>query len=207
MKALEIDVQPGDTFLVGDCTIACLDIESPRGQQWWRDHPCVVYYSDPPWDKGHARRFRSMAGAGDSEYPRLVEAVKAIIANGTTAFIEMSSVNPLDLWEDMGAWPWQRKWTTKYYKTRSAALWGGSKVQIEWPDLDDRTRVDLVKNALAAAPPGAVGDPCIGMEGLTAQAAIAAGRKCFGTEISPAKVRKVLGYLSQRQRATVRKLT
>src|SRR5579872_6851220 len=57
-------VQPGDIWAVGDHRLGCADLEFGQVAEFCRRFgPWDIFYSDPPWNAGNAKAFRTKAAA------------------------------------------------------------------------------------------------------------------------------------------------
>ena len=158
------------------------------------------FYSDPPWDKGNARSFRTKAFGKEksrsvdfvgSLLPRVVEACR--LSSGTFA-IEMGVKHVEDLIKELmnqGASFMSQARITYYRKHECRIVCGGFNVNTQAIDASEFEGMDDEKTPIAFLKPftmdSVVFDCCVG-QGLTCVASDALGKRSIGMELNPRRI-------------------
>jgi hypothetical protein len=202
-------VAPGDVWVAGPHILACGDFERGAGEAvvWRTGSPSVFCYSDPPWDSGIARNFRTQAGVGCAvDFQALL----------TRFLLLVQRVSPALSLVEMGC--------KETPRLAGLAVASGATVLADWP-ISYYMRSPARLLALTWAPPATrpvltmnpggmddehtpafavehltklddwVFDPCMG-RGLTLRAAHTLGRRAVGLELVPRRLSCALSWLA-----------
>jgi hypothetical protein len=215
-KDAEIEVRYGDRFRVGAHLFQCGDLLSPG--EWegllraWRKHsrsPVGWAYSDPPWNAGNLRYWRTHAGgeAPRQDFDRFCARFAECVAmlEPRAAYVEQSVHEPSALILAASrepAWPHLRgRWDILYGSPRRPNLllrfaahdWDGDPSGLH----GEAATAHVFDREPLAAEKAAVCDPCIGL-GMTVRMAHARGIACLGNELNPARLARTIGWLVRR---------
>ena len=179
-----------------------------------------IVYSDPPWGEGNLRYWRTQAGdAARPAWSEFVETwtstVSAALRPDGPMFVEMGlrwEANFARALEAVGR-PIRYRWETQYKAGKGllpvALLYSGPELRgdfnpspLRGPALP-RACVHEAARAmgllgLPAVFRGTVFDPCCG-KGYTARAAVAAGMKFRGIELSPKRAGETIAWLARHE--------
>lgn len=202
-----IPVRPGELWACGPHRFACADLERDGEHERLIELGEIdIVYTDPPWDRGNARAFRTKAGDGRAvDFERLIRRVIALCrAARSEAWIEMGRrhVDDVVRWLREDAWTVLRVYDTTYYRKHPAKLVrairaGSVGLEIDDALIDGRDDEDTPGVVLAAAKAQGlttVLDPCCG-RGLTPATADRLGMRCFGAELNPRRLACALDRL------------
>lgn len=192
-------VQPNQLWRVGDHWFACGDLEDGIGDRFFNAVSLTpdLSYSDPPWNKGNAKSFRTKAGVGrDVDFDRLLDlVVQEVKRSKHLSFIEMGMATVPALREKLIAHSGLLigQWEITYYGKKPCMLLAVNfhgVVTIDLPEfsgLDDSktpfSAIEVVRG-LIKGQVAYVYDPCMG-RGLTAEAAIKNEGVALGIELNP----------------------
>lgn len=206
-------VQPGEVWTVGPHSLACLDLEDPTRSAAWMDlvvrqGRCAMGFSDPPWNAGNARSFRTKAQAdGDKGRAvdfsglmnRVLTALAWAVSPGGPVWIEMGNAQAAEVRAMLAqSWPLTEEWPVTYYGSKPCTLLrgatGGPSVGADGPAGVNDMLLPAFAIARDSLPGDRVYDPCTG-RGLTAVSAAAAGRVFWGSELNPRRLSVTLAKL------------
>jgi hypothetical protein len=208
-------VQPGDVWVAGPATLACVDVESDDGARFWRRYSgAALIYSDPPWSTGSARCFRTKAGLDhddvtfDRSWRRLASIFVETLSPRGRLLVEIGDQCREDAERILAehSLPVRQRWPITYYRRHPCwLLLSGADVDAPSPEgLDDEmTPKWAIENTTLRG--DLVCDPCCG-RGLTAVAAARAGRSFVGSELHPRRLAVALdrlvalGFSAKRER-------
>ncbi len=186
-------VQPGDLWRVGAHRFLCADVEAVDVWQALGRPVVQMIYTDPPWDIGHARMFRRLAGrASDVSLEHLHGRLASLVhACGCPAYVQVSQRAKgqlSDVLQQAGL-SCYGEWTLSYRQPGDMCLLLWSAVPIEGQGEDAPEDGASIRWAIgrSSAPGGLVFDPFMGA-GATARVAHRLGRIAIGSEIIPAKM-------------------
>lgn len=209
-------VEPGSLWEVGPHKLACADLQN-RDQMddalvFFEGVPEMVY-TDPPWDAGNARGFRTKAHRSTPsietnkvEFGDLIDAVIDIASLATgPVFMEMGLKEVERVKQHIevnGGTSWEVIPIT-YYKTKPCVLihasfspsYYGSESIAEAHGLDDEETPSWVIERFATV--GPVLDVCMG-RGLIAEAADQHGKVAWGIELNPRRLAVTIDKLAKR---------
>jgi hypothetical protein len=209
-------VMPGDLWRVGDHHLLCGDLEVGAGEDFFRlmgEHDPLMFptmaYTDPPWDAGNARSFRTKAHTSTPEIETRAVIFKSLIWKGLQAldqvqgpvFVEMGLRNHgfvVDLAKEAGYMHLQ-SWPITYYKTKPCKLILLSKHTVGLGSDGSPRGMDEPAGwcIFAASNPGdVVFDPFMG-QGLVAEEAARLGRIAWGIELNPRRLAVTLAKLAK----------
>lgn len=203
----EIDVRPGDVFTAGPHKFLCGDIEKDNCSEiLGAPHKIYMMYSDPPWNPGNARMWRTLSKL-DGDSGRKVEWASFV----NQFFDEIIPLHPDHIFIEMGV-----KQTPEYINT--AFVRGLPQLQGIWSVFYNYTHPNrlLYFSAVGkftgnpegmknepmtrhvfehiAKPNEIVFDPCIGL-GMTARMAHRFDMVCYGVELNPNRLKRTLDWL------------
>lgn len=205
-----IPVAGGELWAVGDHRVLCGDLEEGAATLALAvaGQPPTLAYTDPPWNAGNARAFRTKA-AVDGPQGRPVDFVALLDR------VLQAARSSGELWCEMGAGTVdvlrQRAqaagaevlggWPITYYRRQPCRL-----LRISWPPhppplsaspagLDDAHTPAWVIHR-RTKPGQLVLDPCCG-RGLTGVAAARLGRRFLGIELAPRRAAVTLDRLAR----------
>jgi len=209
-----IEIGPGEVWMAGAHTFLCGDLEDGAFDRLLSLLPTApsMVYSDPPWNAGNCRYWRTHAGVGRSVD---FEAFSAILAHG----IQASGVR--EAWLEMGLsetprWleivrpdlpPPAGQWQVYYGPPVTAGPYKGCVGRpnylhrfSDWCDVDsdptglkgERVTEWAFRNSAVSG--GIVVDPCVG-RGMTVRMAHRFGMICFGNELNPKRLAVLLEWL------------
>lgn len=200
-------VKAGDVWVVGDHTLVCGDLEGDTkiDQQVEKLLPDLIY-TDPPWNNGNGRAFRTKAGV-DGEKGREVD-IKSLIKRVLTfgknlevlTFCEGGrkerDINRSVIAE-LGASA-VAEWDITYTERKLpcvlyAADWRKNP-KSDYPDFSGMDEFDIETLSLQHYKPRLVLDPCGGLGG-TAWAAHRTGCASLTSELSPYRMAVAIGRL------------
>lgn len=199
----------GDVWIAGAHTLACLDLETPMADAFYGSlhEAFALVYSDPPWDTGNAKSFRTKAGCGhdgvtiERLWKRILSLVVSKLAPSGDLYLEMGSRHRDDAvrWMAAVGRPITDQWNIVYYGKQPCWLLRSASAPRNEPTtptgLDDRLTPEWA--VLASTQPGdLVCDPCSG-RGLTVCAAQRTGRRFVGTELHPRRMAVALDRLAR----------
>jgi len=164
-----------------------------------------VVYGDPPWSPGNEKWWRWHAGLGSPrQYEDLLRAwaACAVACQPEHVFVEQSAnalhAEPMiSILRDALPHPVIEAWEVVYGSPRRAnALYhfGLHPLRTDPTGLAGDRLVARVFSGLHYSERITVADPCIGL-GTTARCASAMGWNCIGTELDPARLARVSGWL------------
>ena len=195
-------VEPGDHWMVGDALFICGDI-TVLSYQWLRDLGYDLVYSDPPWNQGNMRSFRTKAALlDDMPFARFLDSFADLVSAVPEAYVETSTFDR-DISQDaIGRHLESRgmyrveQWIGTYYKRHPMLLSRWGHVGMSLPafaglDLSGYDDDDMPDAVLARYSGKTVFDPCTG-QGLTARAAYRQGHRFIGTELHPRRMADAL---------------
>lgn len=189
-------VELGDIWEVGPHVFACGDLELGHAAKLltYAGVPDVVY-TDPPWNKGNARAFRTKAGDSRAVdfLGSLLPAILSVVKGVEHAAIEMGNFHADDL-----RWLITSKggvvladWKITYYRKNPSRLlhctFTGEPPLVDscdGMDDDDTPQWFLERVASKGC---VVFDPCMG-RGLTSRVADDLGMKALGMELHPRRL-------------------
>lgn len=216
---LRFPVQPNQLWRVGQHWFACGDLQDGIGDRFLdavRLFPDMGY-SDPPWNKGNAKAFRTKAGlTGDVNFESLLESVVNQVRNcSLPVFLEMgrSTVDLLATVVHRHGGGVLNRWGITYYGKKPCeliAVYFREKPAYALPDFTGKDDSKTPYMAIEAVKKHSskdvfhVYDPCVG-RGLTAEAAIQNGAIALGVELSPHRLSVTLSKV-QRLTAEIPKL-
>jgi len=200
-----IPVKFGDIWSVGDNLFSCGDIEQGAAQSllaWFGNIP-DVFYSDPPWDKGNAKSFRTKAEMSrDVDFGKFLNIIARLTTHTKSyAFVEMGIREFGNLKDSLlNYWPEiVGEYEINYYGNRPCRM----AVVGEGFDYPDMNGVDDDKTPFLVAQAAwqkfgndfYMFDPCIG-RGIVAEAALSVGAKVIGNELSNRRLAVTLDKVS-----------
>jgi hypothetical protein len=208
-------VQPGDVWRVGLHRIACLDLQGAAHAAAWAmelaaEGGCAMAFSDPPWNAGNARSFRTKAGLdGDKGravdfadlMARIIGVLAQVVPQGPV-WMEMgnASAPAVETMLAEAGWPILDRWPVVYYQTKPCSLIRAARAGAPLGPTGPAGQDEPFFTAFAVArdcPPGQrVFDPCAG-RGLTAVTAAQAGRVFRGAELNPRRISVTLAKLAR----------
>jgi hypothetical protein len=185
---------------IGPHILACGDLEEDDARKLLKFTKILpdVTYSDPPWDKGNARAFRTKAGLGrdvnfDNLLTKVIEAVKD---TRSVVWLEMGVKETPKLWQVVNLHNGEilGEWNVTYYSIHPSRLIATSFTGDTFP-LPDFGAMDDGETPFAALRSAAshfqrdftVFDPCIG-RGIVAEAALAVEARVLGMELNPRRL-------------------
>lgn len=217
MSGSTITVEYGDTLRVGPHLFRCGDITAPG--EWdalmraWRrlGRPAADWvYSDPPWNGGNLRYWRTHAGENDppkqdfaafiGHYAACVAVLKPRACYVEQSIGEHSSLILAAAREP--AWPnLAGRWDVLYGSPRRPNIllrfaghpWDGDPAGMHGEAMT-RHVFDREPLAVEKVP---VCDPCIGL-GMTARMAHTRGIACLGMELNPARLARTVAWLARK---------
>lgn len=184
-EAIEIPVQTGETWMVGDDKFVCGDINHLD-----IDFDYDVIYCDPPWTQALHSGFYTKAGLKGQggvihqTIGRIAELSKrAKLGMFLEGSIKDTAV--LDAAKAIIGEP-RHTWQTTYYSKLPAVLYyfGESNLAKDFSGMDDE---HTPAEALGLFNGVRVFDPCTG-RGLTSRSAYQTGNKFVGTELNPRRL-------------------
>ncbi|WP_330633686.1 hypothetical protein [Halocatena halophila] len=203
-------------------TMAVADLERPaQAEQVRQLLPDVVeiVYSDPPWDPGNRKYWRTHADAEhDGDYDRFLDAWCGIIGECIeergTRFVCSEQSNDddnrqlmLDAVERTSTWtlPLKGEYTVYYGSPGSRSrqrpnkllYFGEEELATDPSGLDGEPMTIRACAGLDVEPGSTVFDPCMG-KGMTSRMALYYQWDCFGTEINPKRLGKTLTWLERK---------
>lgn len=209
-----VAVEYGDTLRVGPHLFRCGDLMAPG--EWesllraWRKHsrkPIGWVYSDPPWNAGNLRYWRTMKGdeAPPQDFSRFCDRYAECVAmlEPRGAYVEQSiheSSAMILAASRQAAWPHlSGRWEVLYGSPRrpnlllrfAGHLWDGDPSGMHGEAMT-RHVFDREPLATQGFP---VCDPCVGL-GMTARMAHARGLACLGMELNPARLARTINWLT-----------
>lgn len=203
----EIDVHPGDVFSAGHHRFLCGDIEKDNCSEILGvPHNIHMVYSDPPWNPGNARMWRTLSkldGASGRKvaWGQFVNRFCEHVMNShpSHVFIEMGIKQTprfINMAFEYGLPPLQGIWNVFYNYTHPNRLLyfssdGGFTGNPEGMKNEPMTR--HVFNHIATTDE-IVFDPCVGL-GMTARMAHRLDMVCYGIELNPARLSRTLGWM------------
>lgn len=206
-----IPVQPGDIWRAGPHRFGCGDLQAGAADVFLAalgELPKLCY-TDPPWNAGLARGFRTKAGVSDGpvNFPALLDAVMlaACVTDGPI-FIEGSNFERqmnIDRAEAAGlklvhSWPITYFHKAKNQGTLFEFSWSGSPRCTDRSTFsgmdDDDTPGKAIRLCLAKGE--LVIDYCTGRGG-TCRAAAGIGRRFAGLELHPRRMAVALDWLDK----------
>lgn len=190
-------VVPGSRWQVGPHQVVCNDLEDnpqPFGASFQPD----MTYTDPPWNQGNAKSFRTKNGQKDRavDFPTFLRALlTAVKTTRGDVFIEMGKAetpNLTTLVNEAGGRVLQQ-WGITYYRKHPCVLlrtqFGAGLRVPPMPDVsgmdDDHTPAAAI--ACSTVEGNIVFDPCTG-RGLTAVTSDKLGRVFRGSELNPRRL-------------------
>lgn len=210
----EIEVYPGDVFTAGSHRFLCGDLE--KDDCWdMLDIPQKIYmvYSDPPWNPGNARMWRTVSQLDDDpvkgtrgrmvDWDHFVDRFWAHVnhANPTHIFVEMGVKQTPEYIKMVGVPRFpdlQYEWNVFYASVRPNKLLYFSNVGGFTGNPEGMKNEPMTRHVFEhiAKEGEVVFDPCIGL-GMTARMAHCFGMICYGIELNPARLARTLGWLSK----------
>lgn len=202
-------VQVGDIWKIGGHVVACGDVTKGAVQELIELHGCPrVTYSDPPWNAGNVRAFRTKAGLNDGpvDWDNFLGAVlNACLSVQEAAFIEMGKATYQAMRQRIdshpGGWRARDSWEIVYYRTKPCILTWATR-RPHRPDFDtspvglDDTKTPAWVLSRVVKAGDLVLDPCLG-RGLTAQAAHQHGAFVRGVELHPRRLAVGIDWLAK----------
>lgn len=194
-------VQPGDVWRIGEHILACLDAETPAFDAFWSRHRPDVIFTDPPWNDGNCKAFRTKAGVSRPKvyWKDLMARLMPVWERAFVVYVEMGAEHAPDIrrWMER-AGRGVLEWDVTYMGGHPAKLLRGAVG--DWPYVgSEPTGVDdlvLPRYAIEGDTwASTVGDPCLG-RGTTAKWAHLAGRRFVGTELHPNRMSCALSLLA-----------
>lgn len=212
------DVDPGSLWEVGPHRLACTDLQEREqvdaALAFFGDAPEMVY-TDPPWDAGNARSFRTKANAQTPsietrkvEFGGFIDSVIDVVSlSRGPVFMEMGVKEVERVKQHIGAHGgsvWEVVPIT-YYRTKPCVLihasFSPSYMNGPGASIADLTGMDDDHTPLACierfATRGPVLDVCMG-RGLTAVSADKAGKIAWGIELNPRRLAVTIDKLAER---------
>lgn len=173
-----------------------------------------IVYSDPPWNPGNEKYWRTHAGAtpvDEGGYDVLLDSWCACIAGTSPAhvFCEQSfndkhralftaAVERCDGWD----LPLLEEWTVYYGSPGSRGCsrpnkllhFGHVPITTDPSGLRGQKMTRVVCDGLDLPAGGTIADPCMG-KGMTSREAHGHGWHCVGTELNPKRLEKTIAWL------------
>lgn len=204
-----IDINPGDVFTAGRHKFMCGDIEKDNCCEIL-DIPHQIYmiYSDPPWNPGNARMWRTVSKL-DGASGR-----KVVWNNFVSRFFDVvTHTNPTHIFIEMGVkqtpeyittalkagLPSLRGvWNVFYNYTHPNRLLYFSDANGFSGNLEGMKNEPMTRHVFEhiAKPDEIVFDPCIGL-GMTARMAHRFDMTCYGIELNPTRLGRTLMWMSK----------
>lgn len=200
-------VEPGEIWAAGPHVFLCGDLETDDIERFIKMIPRPVHmvYTDPPWNAGNAKYWRTHAGMSrDVDINNLWSCICEIIQqlNAEEVFIEQSVRN----WHDFEKIAAKHnlpsltgKWVVFYgspHKPNILLRFAETERQGFNPSgLHGEAMTDYVFRCVAQ-PGKIVVDPCVG-KGMTARMAHKYGMICYGMELNPKRLAVTLDWLSR----------
>ena len=202
-------VRVGDIWTAGPNPLACLDLETPMADAFYGNlrEPLALVYSDPPWDTGNAKSFRTKAGLPHDGvtvtrlWHRIMSLVVSRLAPSGDLYLEIGTRHRDDAarWMADAGRPMSDQWPIVYYDKHPCWLLRSASIprmeQTTPAGLDDELTPEWAV-AASTQPGDLVCDPCSG-RGLTVCAAQRAGRRFVGTELHPRRMAIALDRLAR----------
>jgi hypothetical protein len=206
----DLGIKPNDVFSVGPHRFSCADIEMILLRDLL-NMPENIYlvYSDPPWNAGNARMWRTL-----SEYDGSVGRKVDWDYFSRQIYIQIKSVNPTHVFIEMGS-----KQTSEVL--RNFVEYGFLRCQNSWQVYYNSTHPNTVSYfseypGFTGNPDGmknepmtrhifeniakkgeVVFDPCIGL-GMTARMAHMFDMICYGNDINPHRLQRTMKWIAQK---------
>lgn len=200
-------VQPGDIWEAGPALLACGDLQRGAALELMKDQPIALFYSDPPWDPGNARSFRTKAGVntGPVDFNNLLfKVVEAAQLSKGEVYLEMGKRYADELAKIVIGMRGQLvgRWGITYYKKHPMVLFQfdfhGSSVMTTGSSPEGMDDEDTPSWAISRGTKlgDMVADCCMG-RGLTCRSAVTNGRRFIGTELHPRRLAVAIQWLSE----------
>ena len=202
-------VAPGDVWRVGPHILACGDLDKgdgPRliafGVPLMKD--IKTFYSDPPWNLGLAKAFRTKAGlsSDETEFVELMARVLELAASVRgDVWIEMGHQHAKHVAEWMKIYniPWFCNFDITYADNKPCALVYGTFSQVQPFVIPAHLRGEkIVEWALSRGtlPGDVVLDPCLGL-GMTTRVAHKLNLHVLGMELHPERLARSIDDLAR----------
>lgn len=199
-------VKDCDVWQVGPHLLACGDLERGDGTRfldgWVLPSEAYgrpgMFYSDPPWDTGNAKSFRTKAGVqkeGVTIQGLFDYVLETVLRTSGDVYIEIGNKHLADLkaWMAGKGMPAYAEFKITYYRKHScwlvhAVVPGSVVVGVDGDATglnDEDTPTWACMRSLQ--PGGVVYDCCLGL-GATAVSAQKTGRVCVATELNPRRL-------------------
>ena len=169
-----------------------------------------VVYSDPPWNPGNAKYWRTHARVRQTEsddgYQAFLKAwCREVIAYHPASVLVEQSANwghasmLLAAAEDSPGWRWPllEHWEIQYgHPRRPNRLlhFGTRRLESDPSGMSGEAMTRAVFDGLRLTPGMVVADPCMGL-GTTSRVAHAFGLHCAGTELNPKRLARTIEWL------------
>lgn len=209
-------VKPGDIWEAGPAILACGDLQRGAATELFKNVKIDLFYSDPPWDPGNAKSFRTKAGLNEPgvkvNFPDLlIKVVEIARQSSGDTYLEMGKKNA-ELLEELvkfGGGRMINRWDITYYKKNPMVLFQfvfEGAVQRGFTGsasgMDDGD-TPMWAIARSTSPGDLVADTCTG-RGLTMRSAVEQGRRFIGTELNPRRLAVAIDWMAQHGHAPMK---
>lgn len=196
-------VQLGDVWECGAATMACIDLETPMRDEFYGGIKAKIdmAFTDPPWNAGNARSFRTKAGDGRPvDFGGLIGKVMSVLVKSEgLVWIEMGKQSRTlvgDMLTERGAA--FQVFDMKYYNRHPCLLFRarfhGEKELTGFKQGLDETPITVAAIEADSKKGGTILDPCMG-RGLIPEEALRRGRKFVGSELNARRMSVTLAKL------------
>ena len=198
-------VKSGDVFCAGDHLLICGDLENLDVQRRVLEvGPYALVYSDPPWNVGLLKGFRTNANLPKKRlsFHKFLNKFSSLISEAQgPVFVEMGNATRFDLEGSLIRFGGRvtDRWAITYYRTKPCvlvrAVFGDDPFELsESPEGMDDEHTPKWVIARQSSPGDLVLDPCLG-RGCTLRAAHELGRKLVGVELDPKRLAVGIAWL------------
>ena len=199
-------VEFGDVWECGTALMACLDLETPALEYFYKGVEAKMAFVDPPWGKGNARSFRTKAGVDGEQgnavdFDKLIDRVMLVLGRAEIIWMEMGKQSMEMIGEAFIERDYNfQVFDMKYYNRHPCKLFRAvkppTKGLVDFPQNLDETPATIAAIEADSDVSDVILDPCMG-RGLIPLESLRRGRNFIGSELSPRRMSVTLAKLER----------